>query len=140
MSAYETVAELSELADAQAGRFVIEDLANVSMDKQGLEVQVGDRLTRSFPRGGHRHTRATGTRALSEGAAMAESQVELAEAVQAEVASTKDSADRLANGDTSADAYHVRVLARMVRQLADQGERLAGIWITSGIERGTGTG
>lgn len=43
----------------------------------------------------------------------------------AELRKVKDTADRLANGDYPADADHVRVLAGMIRQLAEQVERLA---------------
>jgi hypothetical protein len=47
------------------------------------------------------------------------------EGALAEVASVKDTADRLANGDYTEDADHIRVLAGLIRQLAEQVERLS---------------
>jgi hypothetical protein len=47
------------------------------------------------------------------------------EAILAEIRTTKETADRLANGDFPEDADHVRVLAGMVKQLGEQLERLA---------------
>jgi hypothetical protein len=41
-----------------------------------------------------------------------------------EVASVRETADRLANGDTPDGADQIRVLAGLVRQLAEQVERL----------------
>jgi cytochrome c556 len=41
-----------------------------------------------------------------------------------EVRKTRDTAARLANGDYPEDADHVRVLAGMIQQLAEQIERL----------------
>jgi hypothetical protein len=57
--------------------------------------------------------------------------------VAAEAAKTKETADRLANGDYPADADHVRVLAGIVKQLADQVERLAstGVLGTTPLDR-----
>ena len=49
----------------------------------------------------------------------------IVEAIRAEAAATKEIADHMANGETPAEADEVRVLAGMVRQLADQVERLA---------------
>ena len=49
----------------------------------------------------------------------------IVEAIRAEAAATKETADRMANGETPAAADDIRVLAGMVRQLADQIERLA---------------
>ena len=43
-----------------------------------------------------------------------------------EIRKTRDTASRLANGDYPEDADHVRVLAGMIQQLAEQMERLAG--------------
>jgi hypothetical protein len=45
-------------------------------------------------------------------------------AVVEEARKTKETADRLANGDYPAEADHIRVLAGMVRQLAEQIERM----------------
>ena len=42
-----------------------------------------------------------------------------------EVRKTKDTAARLANGDYTEDADHIRVLAGMIQKLAEQVERLA---------------
>jgi hypothetical protein len=42
-----------------------------------------------------------------------------------EVRKTRDTAARLANGDSSEDADHIRVLAGMIQKLAEQVERLA---------------
>jgi hypothetical protein len=42
----------------------------------------------------------------------------------AELRKTKETADRLANGDSPDDADQIRVLAGLVRQLAEQVERL----------------
>jgi HAMP domain-containing protein len=47
------------------------------------------------------------------------------EAIRSEAAATKETADHMANGETPSEADEVRVLAGMVRQLADQVERLA---------------
>jgi hypothetical protein len=43
----------------------------------------------------------------------------------AEIRKVKDTADRLANGSYPEDADHIRVLAGMIHQLAEQLERLA---------------
>jgi hypothetical protein len=45
-------------------------------------------------------------------------------AVVEEARKTKETADRLANGDYPGEADHIRVLAGMVRQLAEQIERM----------------
>jgi hypothetical protein len=45
-------------------------------------------------------------------------------AVVEEARKTKETADRLAHGDYPGEADHIRVLAGMVRQLAEQVERL----------------
>jgi len=45
-------------------------------------------------------------------------------AVVEEARKTKETADRLANGDYPDEADHIRVLAGMVRQLAEQIERM----------------
>jgi len=44
-----------------------------------------------------------------------------------EIRKTKETASRLANGEYPEDADHVRVLAGMIQQLAEQVERLAGV-------------
>jgi hypothetical protein len=48
------------------------------------------------------------------------------QAALAEIRKVRETAERLANGDYPADADHVRVLAGMIHQLAEQLERLAG--------------
>lgn len=48
------------------------------------------------------------------------------QAVIEEVRKTRDTAARLANGEATDDADHVRVLAGMIQKLAEQVERLAG--------------
>jgi len=45
--------------------------------------------------------------------------------IAAEAAKTRDTADRLANGNFPEDADHVRVLAGLIKQLAEQIQRLA---------------
>jgi hypothetical protein len=45
--------------------------------------------------------------------------------VRAEARKTKETAERLANGDYPEGADHIRVLAGMISQLAEQVERLA---------------
>ena len=45
-------------------------------------------------------------------------------AVVEEARKTKETADRLANGNYPGEADHIRVLAGMVRQLAEQVERM----------------
>ena len=47
------------------------------------------------------------------------------QAIQAEAKKTKETAERLANGDYPDGADHIRVLAGMISQLAEQIERLA---------------
>jgi hypothetical protein len=47
------------------------------------------------------------------------------EAALAEIRKVRETAERLANGDYPTDADHVRVLAGMIHQLAEQVERLA---------------
>ncbi len=56
---------------------------------------------------------------------MEDSTADSLEAILAEIRTTKETADRLANGDFPEDADHVRVLAGMVKQLGEQLERLA---------------
>lgn len=46
------------------------------------------------------------------------------DAILAEVRTTKDTADRVANGESTDEADDVRVLAGLIRQLAEQVERL----------------
>jgi hypothetical protein len=46
------------------------------------------------------------------------------EAALVEVTKVKETAERVANGDSSADADQVRVVAGLVHQLAEQTERL----------------
>jgi hypothetical protein len=48
------------------------------------------------------------------------------EGALAEVASVRDTADRLANGNYTEDADHIRVVAGLIKQLAEQVERLSG--------------
>jgi hypothetical protein len=43
-----------------------------------------------------------------------------------EIRKTRDTAARLANGDYTDDADHIRVLAGMIQKLAEQVERLTG--------------
>jgi hypothetical protein len=49
------------------------------------------------------------------------------QAVVDEIRKTRDTAARLANGDYPEDADHIRVLAGMIQELAEQVERLAGV-------------
>lgn len=56
--------------------------------------------------------------------AVMDTKVQDLKAVVEEARKTKETADRLANGDYPEDADHIRVLAGMVRQLAEQVERL----------------
>jgi hypothetical protein len=58
---------------------------------------------------------------------MANEQLKGAEAIRAEARKTKETAEKMANGDTPTEADDVRVLAGMVHQLAEQVERLAGV-------------
>jgi len=55
-----------------------------------------------------------------------------ANAVLAEIRKTRETADRLANGDYPEGADHIRALAGMVKQLADQMERLADLSLDRG--------
>jgi hypothetical protein len=64
-----------------------------------------------------------------KGVDMASSDAESAKAIVAEAGKTKETADRLANGDYPEDADHIRVLAGMVRQLAEQVEGLGALWM-----------
>ena len=59
------------------------------------------------------------------------------EAIRAEAASTKETADRLANGDYPEGADETRVLAGMVKQLAEQIERLAAMASSSSTSSGS---
>ena len=47
------------------------------------------------------------------------------QAILAEAASTTETADKLANGDTPEEADQIRVLAGLVKQTSEQVERLA---------------
>ena len=55
------------------------------------------------------------------------SELKGAEAIRSEARKTKETAERMANGDAPSQADDVRVLAGMVHQLAEQVERLAGV-------------
>jgi hypothetical protein len=59
-----------------------------------------------------------------------------AKAIAAEAGKTKETADRLANGDYTEDADHIRVLAGMVRQLAEQVEALGALWMPRAASQG----
>jgi hypothetical protein len=59
---------------------------------------------------------------------MAERRLEGADAILAEARKTKETAERMANGEAPpGEADDIRVLAGMVHQVAEQVERLAGI-------------
>jgi len=59
---------------------------------------------------------------------MTERQLHGADAILAEARKTKETAQRMANGDgPPSEADDIRVLAGMVHQVAEQVERLAGI-------------
>lgn len=58
------------------------------------------------------------------------------QAIQAEAKKTKETAERLANGDYPDGADHIRVLAGMISQLAEQIERLASPGSVTSDERG----
>jgi hypothetical protein len=59
---------------------------------------------------------------------MAERQLDGADAIIAEARKTKETAERMANGEgPPGEADDIRVLAGMVHQVAEQVERLAGI-------------
>jgi hypothetical protein len=59
---------------------------------------------------------------------MAEQQADGVRAILAEARKTKETAERMANGDAPpGEADDIRVLAGMVHQVAEQVERLAGI-------------
>lgn len=47
------------------------------------------------------------------------------DAIRAEAVATAETADKLANGDYPEEADHIRVLAGMIKQVAEQVERLA---------------
>ena len=47
------------------------------------------------------------------------------EGIRAEARKTKETAERLANGDSPEGADHIRVLAGLIHQVAEQVERLA---------------
>lgn len=55
---------------------------------------------------------------------MATSTTDVRAAVE-EIRKTRDTAARLANGEATDDADHIRVLAGMIQKLAEQVERLA---------------
>jgi hypothetical protein len=60
--------------------------------------------------------------------AMAERQLDGADAILVEARKTKETAERMANGDgPPGEADDIRVLAGMVHQVAEQVERLASI-------------
>jgi hypothetical protein len=65
--------------------------------------------------------------AINRSEGVMESDRDEAAAVLAQIRKTRDTADRLANGDYPEDADHTRVLAGMVKQLAEQMERLANL-------------
>jgi hypothetical protein len=50
-----------------------------------------------------------------------------AKAVRLEAAKTKETADRMANGESTDEKDDARVLAGMVKQVAEQVERLAAL-------------
>jgi hypothetical protein len=50
-----------------------------------------------------------------------------AEAVRLEAAKTKETADRMANGESTDEKDDARVLAGMIKQIAEQVERLAAL-------------
>lgn len=54
-----------------------------------------------------------------------------------EVRKRRDTAARLANGESTEDADHIRVLAGMIQKLAEQVERLAGDGRIESSARGT---
>ncbi len=59
---------------------------------------------------------------------MTEQQLEGAEAILVEARKTKETAERMANGEgPPGEADDIRVLAGMIHQVAEQVERLAGI-------------
>jgi hypothetical protein len=59
---------------------------------------------------------------------MADAKLEGTDAILAEARKTKETAERMANGDAPpGEADDIRVLAGMVHQLAEQVERLAAI-------------
>jgi hypothetical protein len=61
-------------------------------------------------------------------------QLDGAEAIRAEARKTRETAERMANGDgPPGEADDIRVLAGMVHQVAEQVERLAGV--VDSIER-----
>jgi hypothetical protein len=55
-----------------------------------------------------------------------------------EIRKTKDTASRLANGEYPEDADHIRVLAGMIQQLAEQVERLAGVGPLANLPKAAG--
>ena len=70
-------------------------------------------------------TRATREVGLPTGEEGRSSLNDETEGVRAEARKTKETAERLANGDYPEGADHIRVLAGMISQLAEQVERLA---------------
>ena len=60
---------------------------------------------------------------------------EVAETARTEARKTKETAERLANGEYPEDADHIRVLAGMIHQLAEQVERLASQGSTDASEQ-----
>jgi biotin synthase-like enzyme len=67
-------------------------------------------------------------RTTGEDTTMTERQLDGAEAILAEARKTKETAERMANGQgPPGEADDIRVLAGMIHQVAEQVERLAGI-------------
>jgi hypothetical protein len=62
-----------------------------------------------------------------QGGSMSDVNGSTAEAVRLEAAKTKETADRMANGESTHDKDDIRVLAGMVKQVAEQVERLAAL-------------
>jgi hypothetical protein len=54
--------------------------------------------------------------------------------IRAEAKKTKETAERLANGNFPDEADHVRVLAGLIHQLAEQVERLSSREVSSGAD------
>jgi hypothetical protein len=67
-------------------------------------------------------------RTTGEDTTMTERQLDGAEAILAEARKTKETAERMANGEgPPGEADDIRVLAGMIHQVAEQVERLAGV-------------
>jgi hypothetical protein len=63
-----------------------------------------------------------------------------ARAVRLEAAKTKETADRMANGESTDEKDDARVLAGMVKQVAEQVERLAALLEESRSDDASGLG